>query len=283
MIRRSKTFATVLAIAAGPAAADEALLGYMGGQGCTFGVDSMVGAVAAGFDAEEIDLLISNMLNTGQASQQGIWVVLDKTACTIRLPDIQSELTVESPEIQAIAPYIREEYDLGDGPVVDEGCFMEDAFTMFEALSGGDPDRANADYLRFLGASMIAGEARFYSTSPLSTPRGLQVMTGECARAPNVATIQASQAVLANKFGDFVRQVGPRTPCGEDLTYEAARIVAQLQGVDVMADDLSDEDLFNAWLYFEWTIISMAAGWYEGMSATERGTPRPPLCHYPDG
>jgi hypothetical protein len=34
----------------------------------------------------------------------------------------------------------------------------------------------------------------------------------------------------------------------------------------------------NAWIGFEITVIAMGAGWYEGMSPTRKGRPRPPLC-----
>ncbi|MGL4320831.1 MAG: hypothetical protein ACRCS3_08210, partial [Paracoccaceae bacterium] len=81
---------------------DDALLDFMGGQGCTIGVDSRLAAVGAGFDEARIDALITATLANGTARQQRAYVVLDETICTIRLPEIQSAFTAASPEIVAI-------------------------------------------------------------------------------------------------------------------------------------------------------------------------------------
>ncbi len=258
----------------------------MGGQGCTFGVDSMVGAVASGFDAEEIDLLIAEMLEAGTARQQGIWVVLDESVCTIRLPDVDSPLTTQSPEILAIAPYIDERTEYDGGYVVeDEGCFLNDPLTIFRDLHAGDEDAANAAYLAFTAAAISVGELRFYSPSALVTPRSWQITTGECALAPNMDAINASKPFIASGFGTFVREIGAITECGDRLSSEATRIGLSIQGVDLSeTPDFQNRDgLLNAHLGFEMHVIAMGAGWYEGMSAAETGTPRPPLCHYPDG
>jgi hypothetical protein len=39
----------------------------------------------------------------------------------------------------------------------------------------------------------------------------------------------------------------------------------------------------NAWLGLELQIIVLGLGWQEGASLTERGTPRPPVCHFAQG
>ncbi len=53
----------------------------------------------------------------------------------------------------------------------------------------------------------------------------------------------------------------------------------RLQGGDPM-DVGKENSRVTAWLWFEFEIIAMAAGWYEGIGPKSRGEARPPLCHY---
>lgn len=274
--------AIVFALTAGPALADDAaLLGYMGGQGCTFGVQSMAGAVAAGFDAAQIDRFITDALESGDATQQGLWTVLNYSICTIRLPELISPILASDPEILALAPYVSETFDSGDGPVTEEGCFFAEGQEFFTGRNDGDVDAGYADYLTFLGASIIAGEARFYSSSPLVTPRGFQLTAGECGAAPNVPDVLESQPLISEHFGEYVRRVGEETVCGDPIGPAGVLFAAEIQGSGPMSSE-TDMDGINAWLWFEWDVITRAAGWYEGVSGTDMGVPRPPLCHYLD-
>jgi hypothetical protein len=61
---------------------------------------------------------------------------------------------------------------------------------------------------------------------------------------------------------------------------KAIEQATRLQGGDPDADEQTNPEV-NAWLWFEFDLISMAAGWRDGMTGTEKGKPRPPLCHYP--
>ncbi len=48
--------------------------------------------------------------------------------------------------------------------------------------------------------------------------------------------------------------------------------------VQILYERIAEGRNGNAWLLFEFQVIAMGAGWYEGMTFIERGTPRPPLC-----
>ncbi len=260
---------------------DVELLALMGGQGCTIGADSREAAERAGFDAEQIDALMSMTLTNGKAKQQGRYVVLDEDICTIRLPDIQSDYTIASLEIRAITSAI--DADASDG---ERGCFLGDAPFVFDGLKGGKSGAGFADFIAFIGAGIIAGDLRFYSPSVLRPPVAFQNVRGPCAAIPDIEVINRSYSALSTGFGGYVRALGAEVPCNDDqneeLPYDTsvmARYTATVQGYDLAADE-RDQPKINAWLWFEYDLITMAAGWHEGMTGTERGTPRPPLCHY---
>lgn len=60
------------------------------------------------------------------------------------------------------------------------------------------------------------------------------------------------------------------------------QFTAEMQGMAVDGSGDATPPI-NAWLYFEYDLIAMAAGWREGMSWTSKGNLRPPLCHYGAG
>jgi hypothetical protein len=156
---------------------------------------------------------------------------------------------------------------------------LNDPLLLFRTLNNGDVQAANDDYMAFLGANIMSGNVRFYSPSPLSTPLGFQITTGDCARAPNIDVINASYEFIEAGFADYVRFAGANTVCGDPVTHNASRFTAQMQGFDVNEGAPENREQINAWLWLEFDLITKAAGWYEGMSVEHRGTPRPPLCH----
>ncbi|WP_375281764.1 hypothetical protein [Pseudooctadecabacter sp.] len=268
-------------VAAQPAWADEGLTDFLGGQGCTIGAESSAAARDAGFTSAQILALAEAALASGNAARHGNYVVLDADICTIGLPQIPSRYTVDTPDIRAASPYIREVYDLGGTETVDEGCFLGGGSDLFRSLEGGDPKAGFEAYMAFIGSGLIAGDLRFYEISPLKTPAGFQIMTGEaCAAVANADDIARSHAFIDSGFADYVRFVGANTPCGENVTFQATQYIAQMQGFD-FDRDLLDQPRINAWLALEFDFITRAAGWYEGMTDTDRGAPRPPLCHVP--
>ena len=273
--------ALVLSLAASPCLAQTdgdaravraQFLSFLGGHGCTLSPDSVDEAVAAGTARETIRDLTEAALQVGEAKEQGAYIVFDDDVCQVRLPDIVSKYTVDDPEIRAGSPYVQNE--------IAEGCFVEDAFTLFAELEEFDPRAGFEAFITFVGAGIISGDVRFYGTSPQSTPQGFQIVTGpDCYMAPNIEQINDSHSFIADGFADYVRLVGRATECGDPVSQEAGLFAADLQGFDHSVD-VEDQPPVNAWLDFEFLFITMAAGWHEGMTDVDRGTPRPPLCHY---
>ncbi|PVA09590.1 hypothetical protein DC366_12925 [Pelagivirga sediminicola] len=265
------------ALMASPAVAGGRLEEFIASHGCTFGPQSEAAAVAAGFEPGEIAEFVEMHLEDGTAQRERSWVVLGEDVCKIRLPTIQSKWSATSPEVRENAPYV----DLNGEDDLSEGCFLTDGVALFTKLCGGDIDAGFDAYIDFVGAGIISGDVRFYSPSPLKTPYGIQITSGDCARAPNTAAIAKSHPFIESHFDEFVHRVAAHTQCGEQLSYLSSQIGAEIQGVDISAPESADAEQINAYLGFELGIITMAAGWYEGMSGTEKGVPRPPLCHFP--
>lgn len=255
-------------------------LSFLGGHGCTLSPASVDGAEAAGTPREAIREFTAAALETGDATEQGAYIVFTPSVCQIRLPDIVSKYSVDHPVIRANSPYIRETIE-GDGEtIVEEGCFLADATLVFAELEDFDPRAGFDAFLAFMAAGLMSGDVRFYETSPLRTPYGFQLTAGEgCDQAPNIERINASHSFLTEGFADYVRFVGRATECGDPITLEAGLFAANLQGYDHSLE-AEDQQNINAWLDFEFLFITMAAGWHEGMTDVDRGTPRPPLCHY---
>ena len=109
--------------------------------------------------------------------------------------------------------------------------------------------------------------------APIATPMGFAATIGMCAAIPLIAEIKQAHTVLVEHFDALVRA------SGEDLICENGARVSIMRLRDV-ANELSGGKNTNAWIGFEVNIIAMGAGWYDGMSGTELGIPRPPLCHY---
>ncbi len=257
-------------------------LDYLGGQGCTLSFDSVEGAETAGIAREDIQEIAAAALESGDATEQGAYIVFSQDVCSIRMPEITSKYSVDDPVIRAGAPYINETREFGDVIETFEGCFIEDATTMFAELEDYDPRAGFGAFIDFMGASLISGDVRFYTTSPLKSPRGFQIVSGEqCSKAPNVQMINESHPYLLDGFAEYVRFVGKVTQCGDPIGFEAGPFTAEMQGYDHSLD-VTEQPPINAWLDFEFLFITMAAGWHEGMTDVDRGTPRPPLCHYPN-
>ncbi|WP_143831224.1 hypothetical protein [Octadecabacter temperatus] len=264
-----------------PVFADQQTFDFLARHGCTVSEESKDALANAGFLEPYTNAIIADALSRGVAKQEGAYVVLDASICTIELPDIQTTLAVGNPEIRAIAPYIRDEYEYAGETTVNEGCFLTDAVDVFTDRASGDLDRGTADYLDFLAAGIISGELRFFSPNPLATPLGFQSFAGDCADVPNMPIVTPSHDFIASHFGQYVRAIGETSECDGPASGSALSIAAELQGLS--GDRFEDPDpTFNAWLFFEYELITMAAGWHEGLSGSERGAPRPPLCHYPN-
>ncbi|MEL6959697.1 MAG: hypothetical protein AAGL89_12180 [Pseudomonadota bacterium] len=267
-----------LVSASAPAAADERTFEFLGGHGCTVSEDTRDALANAGFLKPYTNAILDDALARGVAERQGDYIVLDDSICTIRLPDIQSRWSVNDPEIEAMAPYIREEYTIGDMTYVDEGCFFRAGMDGFVALNGGDVEAGYRDYMQFMAAAIISGEVRMYSDNPLRTPPGLQLLSGNCADLPNIDDIRRSHDVLVASFGDWVRASQAVSVCGDYREYGDPMFPIRAQGVDPMGDE-DAQPAINALLGIEWMLITVGAGWRDGDRSDDKGVARPPLCH----
>jgi hypothetical protein len=269
----ARAIAALLICAAGAASAQGQptdLTDFMGAHGCTFGATSIAAAEQAGFARAEIDAAISAHLADGSAAQQGDYVVLDVATCTIRLPDIQTDLHLTDPDILAITTTV--DAFAKDG---SPGCFLRDGASWFE-----NSGRSFEDYAQFVAAHIIKGDVRFYSTSPLRTPVTFQVVSGACSNVPDIAAMRANHTKLITGFDSFVRHQGATNAClGEDVFFMDTAFAFALQGGDPAKADVEVADI-NAWLWMEYLMIAFAADWVEGDTWTEKGTMHPPMCHY---
>jgi hypothetical protein len=261
-----------------PVAANPELLAFMGGQGCTFGAESRADAVEAGFTEAEIDTLIEQALAQGDAQREGNYVVLGEAICDIRVPNLTSTFRVSSPEIVAMTSGI-DDYAADGYP----GCFLMDPATAFDALRGQGQRAGFSDYTAFVGAGIASGQIAFYGPSPMSVPPGFQIVDGPCADVSNIDDIRRRQATLRAVFGVMIRDMGETNVCGPDAwpsaTIEQMDFLIRVQGGD--PENLETPgDGINAWMWMEIFMLTVAAGWHEGMTGTDKGTPRPPFCHY---
>ncbi|MFK7937931.1 MAG: hypothetical protein AB8B82_01020 [Roseovarius sp.] len=234
----------------------------LAGQGCVIGPETAEILTATGLDTTVLDAL------KAQGTPAGEWAVLPPEICTIRLPVVGSEIGLTT-----VQPFISPADAYAD--LEEPGCFL-DAQSLRQELmaNGASEDAAFQAYLSFVAKGLVQGDWVFYSDSPLKTPVGFQYLGGACGEVPGVAARRANHAVLVETFDAYIRQSAQLIPCeeGEFLMHPAWSDIIQ---------PLSAGRNTNAWIAFEMTIITMAAGWYKGASATAKGTPRPPICHIP--
>lgn len=271
-----KRLALIAALGAGPVAADPALLDFMGGQGCTYGPETRAAAVLAGLDEIALVNFMIESEATGLAERYRDWVVLSEEICTIRFPDLAPELALSDPDVEAAITVVEAVEDLGG-----EGCFLYLDTQILAESRGWDLDRAERARWQLIAQGIISGEIRFHESSFLRTPITFQVLTGPCANVPTVEPIMANHDAVARNFGPYLRGLMQYVPCDETQTPERldGQIASELQGMSILDAEAPDPS-FNAWATLEYYMIALAAGWIEGASYTERGTPRPPMCHY---
>ena len=163
------------------------------------------------------------------------------------------------------------------------GCFLQDAPAAFDALAGGGPGSGFADYVAFVGSGIAAGALAYFGSSALEAPPGFQVVAGPCANVPQIESIRRRQATLRAVFGPMIRRMGEENTCAPEawpsITLDQMDSLIRLQGGDPDRPDHVGDGV-NAWMWMEIFMLTAAAGWYEGVPAASRGTPRPPLCHY---
>lgn len=246
------------------------LADFIADQACAIGPQTRSAAIAAGRDAKAVDALIASAQQDPKTVKTGQWLVLSSAQCRIKPPVVASAIKLSDPEVRSSvsSPTV----PTADGEV---GCFL-DTSHLFEELRrtrSWDEERIHQEYLRMLGASMVSGELSFYSNDPLWTPM-FQLTTGDCGKLPHMADIKRSHENLIALFDPLIRANAVNVECAR----RASPLTNELHEI---ARTLSKGAITNAWAGMEIKLIAMGAGWYEGISATNPGMPRPPLCHYP--
>ena len=238
----------------------------MAAEGCAIGPQTEQRVSAAGLDVAALDAMVAEAEKDAQTVRTGEWIVLPPSLCKIRPPVVRSEIRLNDPEVVALTTAIDAYADLGD-----HGCFLDgDAIReRVQATRGWDADKATIAYLRFIAENLRSGDLAFYRTSPLQTPPGFQILTGDCADVPEIEAIRQSQALRDRAFDALIREDAPKVDCTKDRgpSYE------------FMAST-HERKIPNAWAFFEVQMMTIGAGWYEGTNATQMGSPRPPLCRY---
>ena len=253
-------------VPAAAAAGEAELIDFLQHEGCTIGAPVIEKAERHGFSAADIGQLAQDALDRGEAQQEGDWVVLDRSVCKIQLPRIETPYSSSDAFLaSSIKSVVAETED------ARPGCYLRDGWKAFQNLPGLTEDQGFLAYLEFLSAEMIAGRSGFFDNSPLRSAYGFTVVPSEfCASLPAAQDMHGNFQVFEKHFGSAVRYMFENTACQD---VPAGWIGAQEQ---------IGETNRNAWLWFEYNIIAMAAGWYEGIGANSRGVARPPLCHYPE-
>jgi hypothetical protein len=112
-----------------------------------------------------------------------------------------------------------------------------------------------------------------------------------------VGQAQTQESTVAEYLSHNGCVVGPRGSAARDMptpdfhgaltTYaEAALERGEADGAPVTVEvaralaDVTNGAAVNAWTMMDRLVLAIGAGWVEGLNATERGTPRPPICSY---
>lgn len=241
-------------------------LDFFAGQGCAIGPATRAAARQAGLEAAAIDALAEAAAGNPGTIRTGDWLVLPPDMCRMRPPDIESEIALTDPEVAASITPIDEYESLGGW-----GCFldMDRLLERLPAERGWSKERAYAAYRQLVAGGLARGELAFFSTDPLVTPWGIQVVTGDCgADLPDIDLIRADHDHLVANFDAIIRASAVGTEC----TYGAIGTFFPFE---------EDKAPPNVWTGFQAMLITLGAGWQEGISLTEKGVPRPPLCQYP--
>lgn len=258
-------FAVLVLSTAAVSAAEPQIAEFFAGQGCAIGPATRVLAIVEGFDQGTIEALVETARADPDSMETGGWMVMSTALCKIRPPQVRSELRLGDPEIQSRITAI-------DAYEDEPGCFLHADGLYKELLTtrGWSPDRANAEYLRFLAENLVSGDLAFYSDDPLRTPAGLQLTGGDCADVPIMGEIVRSHESFIDNFDQLIRIDMANVVCESDSapSWQAPQLYKEIETFQSS----------NAWASTEVRFIAMGAGWIEGISMSDRGVPRPPLC-----
>jgi len=248
------------------------LIEFFSERGCAIGPITKLAAIDAGFELEKINQLSDDARKENGTVVTGDWLVLSPAICKMKPPKISNRILPTDQEVLESVSAI-DAYASGGDP----GCFLdsEKLQNLVQKTRNWDEDTAFLEYLKFLSSSIISGDLSFYSDSPLRTPVGFILTSGKCAEIPLMPEIMRNHTLLVKHFDEYIRA---STNAG-DVICGPGESMMSMEWHDI-ANDITNGKNTNAWWWFEFQIIAMGAGWYEGISPTNKGSPRPPICHY---
>ncbi len=208
----------------------------------------------------------ARLLDLNLAERHEGWLLLGPALCTIAPPDITATLKATDPDV---APFI----SAVDSDPEYPGCFLDIAGMQenVQKTRGWSAEQAFQEYLRMFGAGVFSGEWRFFSDDPLATPVSVQYTGGGCADVPYAAKLAESHSDMIAAFDGFIRMNATALSCEEGGAMD---YVPWAQSYET----LGQGPVTNAWLKFEVYMALLTSDWIEGVSLTQKGIPRPPLC-----
>ena len=254
-------------------AGNEDVADFLSPRGCVIGPGTAEAAKAAGIGAPVLNEFAAQAASLPGSYRTGEWLVVSSDLCRITIPPIDSELTLDDPEVKASFTDKDAHADTGF-----HGCFLDDSvlWEKLHASRGWSREHAFSAYLRLVGAGVRSGALSFHSTDEARPAPGFVLTTGTCGDVPGMAAIRADHALLMEHLDALIRNVATVTRCNEGdvpANFDDPGFMARLTGGKYR----------NAWGWWNLMAMGMAAGWYEGTSLTRNGMPLPPLCRFPAG
>lgn len=272
-MRRTVCSSVLCGMIAGGAAAqsvpdDEMFLRYIAASACAIGPSVLERAPGAGIDPEALILYGEALVASGEAVQDGDWIVIGAERCTIVPPELSGPLTMDDPAVQAALtePVKTEEFS-------EPGCYLETGRLLAElgASRGWDEDQAWDAYVTLVARGIVEGTIRFYEPSPLRTPVGMRFIGSDrCAVAPDLPAMARDHTYLMANLDRLIRAEGQQVECDPDWSLP----LFYPTGADNAAG------ASNGFASIEVMFVARAADWIEGASFYERGTVRPPFCTF---
>jgi hypothetical protein len=243
---------------------------FIEARGCAIGPTTVNEAVAKNIDRLSVERYVASVRSDPRTVKTRDWLVLPTELCALKPPMILSEIKIDDPEVTQNLSVVEP-----DTINREKRCWLDGQELMraVQVSRKWDQDKAMKQYLRFLGAGLVAGDLSFYSPDPLSTPPGFISTVGACADRSQVAEIRQSHALLIQYFGDIIRADAAGEATCEPNNAPSYKIVEVIQKVIGRAP-------LNAWMFFEIKLIAMGADWYDGVTYSNKGRPVPPMCQY---
>jgi hypothetical protein len=238
----------------------EALAGYAS-KGCVISLDERRAD-------PDIDARAQRAVLLGKAVAEGAWTLVKAEYCTIVPPSITSEIAVGDIEVQRNLTPVS-----GHNGV--EGCFLNIAQLQSDLIEerGWSADRSFEAVFSMFGLGLLEETWGFFSADLSKAPLAPQYLAEGCADFDDFDKIRQSNKLLLSHFDTFVRDYAQYVDCAEDVTLWTKNWAPTFERV-------TGEVSSNVYQPLTLAAIGIAGGWYEGVSVTQRGTPRPPLCTF---